>query len=61
MIGGAPIAWNTALLHPDKVCAVAGLSVPYTGLGPEPFIEVAKKVYADQFFIKFIFADDEEN
>ena len=52
---GAPIAWNTALLHPDKVCAVAGLSVPYTGLGPAPFIEVAKKIYADQFFYQIYF------
>src|SRR5262249_32022988 len=26
---GAPIAWNTALLFPEKVTAVAGLSVPY--------------------------------
>jgi pimeloyl-ACP methyl ester carboxylesterase len=25
---GATVAWNTALLHPDRVCAVAGLSVP---------------------------------
>ena len=38
---GAPIAWNTALLHPDKVRAVAGLSVPYTALGPAPFIAVS--------------------
>ena len=27
---GAPVAWHTALLHPDRVKAVAGLSVPYT-------------------------------
>ncbi len=26
---GAPIVWNTALLYPDKINAVAGLSVPY--------------------------------
>jgi len=29
---GAPIVWNTALTRPDKVRAVAGLSVPYTGV-----------------------------
>jgi pimeloyl-ACP methyl ester carboxylesterase len=28
---GAPIVWNTALIRPDRVRAVAGLSVPYTG------------------------------
>jgi pimeloyl-ACP methyl ester carboxylesterase len=27
---GAPVAWHTALLHPERVRAVAGLSVPYT-------------------------------
>ncbi len=26
---GAPIVWNTALLHPEKIRGVAGLSVPY--------------------------------
>src|SRR5215470_62017 len=27
---GAPVAWHTALLHPQRTRAVAGLSVPYT-------------------------------
>ncbi len=27
---GAPVAWHTALLHPARVRAVAGLSVPYS-------------------------------
>ncbi len=27
---GAPVAWHTALLHPQRVRAVAGLSVPYS-------------------------------
>src|SRR5215471_17147597 len=31
---GAPIVWNTALFHPEKVRAVVGLSVPHTGRGP---------------------------
>src|SRR5690606_24047832 len=31
---GAPIVWNTAVLHRGKVRAVAGLSVPYFGLPP---------------------------
>ncbi len=30
---GAPIAWNTALLRPDRVRGVAGLSVPYNPRG----------------------------
>jgi pimeloyl-ACP methyl ester carboxylesterase len=36
---GAPIVWNTALLYPDKIAAVAGLSVPYIPKGPVAFIE----------------------
>jgi len=27
---GAPVAWHTALLHPKRVRAVVGMSVPYT-------------------------------
>ena len=54
---GAPIAWNTALLHPDRVRAVAGLSVPYTGPGPAPFIDVARQVYKDKFFYQIYFQE----
>jgi pimeloyl-ACP methyl ester carboxylesterase len=31
---GAPIAWNSALLRPDRFRGVAGLSVPYTPPAP---------------------------
>ena len=30
---GAPIVWNTAALHPNRVTAVVGLSVPYRKRG----------------------------
>lgn len=52
---GAPIAWNTARLHPDKVRAVAGLSVPYTPVGPESSVELWRQVYADRFFYQNYF------
>ena len=29
---GAPIVWNSALTHPERFCAVAGLSVPFSGV-----------------------------
>ena len=54
---GAPIAWNTALLHPERVRAVAGLSVPYTGPGPAPFIDVVKQLYKDKFFYQIYFQE----
>jgi pimeloyl-ACP methyl ester carboxylesterase len=47
---GAPIAWNTAVLYPDKVSAVAGLSVPYTPIAPRSFMDVARSVYKGRFF-----------
>jgi pimeloyl-ACP methyl ester carboxylesterase len=55
---GAPIVWHTALLHPNKVTAVAGLSVPYIPRGPVPFIDVAKAAYKDRFFYQLYFQDE---
>ncbi|HEY7552259.1 MAG TPA: alpha/beta hydrolase [Hyphomicrobiaceae bacterium] len=52
---GAPIVWNTALFHPEKVRAVMGLSVPHTGRGPAPRIELFRKVYKDRFFYQLYF------
>ena len=52
---GAPIVWNTALFHPEKVRAVAGLSVPYTGRGPAPRIELFRNLYQDRFFYQIYF------
>ncbi len=47
---GAPIAWQTARLHADKVSAVAGLSVPYLPVGPVSTMELWDALYADKFF-----------
>jgi pimeloyl-ACP methyl ester carboxylesterase len=52
---GAPIVWNTALLHPGKVTAVAGLSVPYIPQGPTSFLDMAKAIYKDRFFYQIYF------
>jgi len=52
---GAPIAWNTALLFPEKVTAVAGLSVPYIPQGPTSFLDMAKAIYKDRFFYQLYF------
>src|SRR5689334_4067868 len=42
---GAPIVWITALRHPTRVRAVAGLSVPHLGRGDRPAIELLKQIY----------------
>jgi len=54
---GAPIVWNTALFHADKVRAVAGLSVPHTGRGPMPRIELFRRLYQGRFFYQLYFQE----
>jgi pimeloyl-ACP methyl ester carboxylesterase len=54
---GAPIVWNTSLFFPDKVRAVAGLSVPYTGRGPAPRIQLFRNIYKDRFFYQIYFQE----
>lgn len=57
---GAPIVWHTAVLHPDKVRAVAGLSVPWFGLPPASLDVLIKAMYVDQgkFFYQAYFKDE---
>ena len=33
---GAPMAWNSAFLYPDRFRAVVGMSVPFSQRGPMP-------------------------
>jgi pimeloyl-ACP methyl ester carboxylesterase len=55
---GAPIVWSTSLFFPERVRAVAGLSVPYTGRGPAPRIELFKNIYKDRFFYQIYFQQE---
>jgi len=48
---GAPVAWNTALLRPDRVSGVVGLSVPYLPRGSTRPVETLRAVYGDGFYI----------
>ncbi len=54
---GAPIAWHSALLYPDRFRAVAGLSVPYTPRAPMPPTQLFKQVFADRFFYILYFQE----
>ena len=47
---GAPVAWNTALLRPDRVSGVAGLSVPYAGRGDLRPLEAFRAMAGDEIF-----------
>ena len=52
---GAPIVWNTALLFPDDVRAVAGLSVPYIPMGDTLGLDMFDQIYAGRFFYQLYF------
>ncbi|MDO9334850.1 MAG: alpha/beta hydrolase [Caulobacter sp.] len=56
---GAPIVWNTALTRPDRVTAVAGLSVPYSGIPAINFLDAIKVAFTDKgrFFYQVYFQD----
>ena len=56
---GAPIAWNTALSRPDRVRAVAGLSVPWTGVPALPFLDGIQRAFTDKgrFFYQVYFQE----
>ena len=47
---GAPIVWHAAIRHPDRVRAVAGLSVPHTPILPISILDLFDQLYADRFF-----------
>jgi len=54
---GAPIVWNTALARPDRVRAVAGLSVPYLGVPTRSFMDFIDAVFTSRgkFFYQAYF------
>ena len=55
---GAPIVWHTALLHPDRVRAVAGLSVPYAPGTELSFLDLAEQIYQGRFFYQKYFQEE---
>jgi pimeloyl-ACP methyl ester carboxylesterase len=48
---GAPVAWNTALLRPDRVRGVIGLSVPYQPRGSRPPTAAIRERAGDGFYM----------
>lgn len=55
---GAPIVWNTAVLFPELIGAVAGLSVPFVPIRSKSFLEIAAEVYRDRFFYQLYFQEE---
>jgi len=56
---GAPIVWNTAFTNPQRIRAVAGLSVPFAGAPMRPFTEVFREHFTSQgrFFYQEFFQE----
>lgn len=56
---GAPICWHTALLHPERVRAVAGLSVPFLPRAPASPTRMYRALYAGRFFYQLYFQEED--
>jgi pimeloyl-ACP methyl ester carboxylesterase len=48
---GADIAWKTAWMHPERITAVAGLSVPFVPRAPAPPLELMRRRLGEDFYI----------
>lgn len=57
---GAPIVYQTALRHPERVSAVAGLSVPFRPAGEVAMLDLLSQLYEDRFFYMEYFQRAEE-
>lgn len=54
---GAPVAWNSALLRPDRFPAVVGMSVPYGPRGDFKPTDGLKMVFGENFFYILYFQE----
>jgi pimeloyl-ACP methyl ester carboxylesterase len=54
---GALIVWQLALLAPERVSAVVGMSVPFLPRAPMPTITLLRQLYADGFFYMVYFQE----
>jgi len=54
---GAPIAWNSAVLYPERFRAVVGMSVPFLPRSPAPPTQLFKQMFANNFFYILYFQE----
>lgn len=52
---GAVVTWTTPLLYPDRVAAVAGLSVPPVPRPLTPVTDALRRIFGDNFFYMLYF------
>ncbi|MHB8243077.1 MAG: alpha/beta fold hydrolase [Solirubrobacteraceae bacterium] len=48
---GASVVWQLAVLHPERVLAVAGLSVPFVPRAPAPPVPIMRSHLGEDFYI----------
>jgi pimeloyl-ACP methyl ester carboxylesterase len=54
---GAIVVWNMPLLHPDRVAAVAALSVPPLPRARRPPMQAFRRVFGENFFYMLYFQE----
>jgi pimeloyl-ACP methyl ester carboxylesterase len=54
---GSTVAWSTPLLHPDRVAAVVGMSVPPVPRSKVPPTQAFRKIFGDAFFYQLYFQE----
>jgi pimeloyl-ACP methyl ester carboxylesterase len=54
---GALLVWQLALLHPERVAGVVGMSVPFMPRPPMPPVELMRQVLGDAFFYIIYFQE----
>lgn len=54
---GAPVAWHMALLYPERVRAVVGMSVPYGGRPASAPLARLQETFKDIFFYMLYFQE----
>jgi pimeloyl-ACP methyl ester carboxylesterase len=56
---GSMVVWPLALLHPERVAGVVGMSVPFVPRGPMPPTQMMRQVLGDAFFYMLYFQEPE--
>ncbi|MWA00108.1 alpha/beta fold hydrolase [Actinomadura sp. LD22] len=50
---GAPVAWHTAQMRPDKVRGVVGMSVPHRPRGSRPPVQTMRETIGEGFYMVY--------
>ncbi|GAA3043721.1 alpha/beta hydrolase [Pseudonocardia yunnanensis] len=54
---GSMVVWQTALLHPDRVAGVCGMSVPFVPRAQRPPTELWRAAFGESFFYILYFQE----